>query len=197
MASGKHSRKKENTTRACGSLWSASLTLAVAATGLIFIARSHNTTASASTAAPPTPLSVVSTTPTGDSVAGDATISVQFSTDLAPGSPMPTFSPAVTGQWAVLSPSLLQYQATGPLVPGTVETVTVPGGPTGTTGSRGQHLGTTFTASFTVAPGSILRLQQMLAELDYLPLNFTAASPLTSPTQEGAATDRHLHLAVG
>ena len=32
-----------------------------------------------------------------------------------------------------------------------------------------------------------LRLQQMLAELGYLPLNFTAASPLTSPTQEGAA----------
>ena len=27
----------------------------------------------------------------------------------------------------------------------------------------------------------------MLAELGYLPLNFTAASPLTSPTQEGAA----------
>ena len=27
----------------------------------------------------------------------------------------------------------------------------------------------------------------MLAELGYLPLNFTAASPLTSPTQEGSA----------
>jgi lipoprotein-anchoring transpeptidase ErfK/SrfK len=31
----------------------------------------------------------------------------------------------------------------------------------------------------------MLRLQQMLAELGYLPLDFTAASPLTSPTQEG------------
>jgi peptidoglycan hydrolase-like protein with peptidoglycan-binding domain len=54
-------------------------------------------------------------------------------------------------------------------------------------GSRGQHLDASFTTSFTVAPGSTLRLQQMLAELGYLPLNFTAASPLTSPTEESAA----------
>jgi peptidoglycan hydrolase-like protein with peptidoglycan-binding domain len=187
MASGKHSRKKEKSHARLWIILVGAVTLAVAATGLIFVSRSHNTTASASTAKPPTPLRVVSTTPTGDNVAGDATISVQFSTDLAPGSPLPTLTPAVAGQWAVLSPSLLQYQATAPLVPGTVESITVPGGPSGTTGSRGQHLDTTYTTSFTVAPGSILRLQQMLAELDYLPLNFTAASPLTSPTQEGAA----------
>jgi lipoprotein-anchoring transpeptidase ErfK/SrfK len=31
----------------------------------------------------------------------------------------------------------------------------------------------------------VLRLQQLLAELGYLPLTFTPASPLTSPTQEG------------
>ena len=31
---------------------------------------------------------------------------------------MPTLSPPVAGTWAVLSPSLLEYQATGPLVPG-------------------------------------------------------------------------------
>ena len=36
-----------------------------------------------------------------------------------------------------------------------------------------------------MAPGSTLRLQQLLAELGYLPLTFTPASPLTSPTQEG------------
>jgi peptidoglycan hydrolase-like protein with peptidoglycan-binding domain len=187
MASGKHSRKKEH---GHARLWIALVSvvvLAVAAAGFVLVSRGHNTSASAETAAPPTPLSVVSTSPTGDNVAGDATLSVQFSTDLAPGSPMPTLSPPVAGQWAVLSPSLLQYQATAPLVPGAVETVTVPGGPSGTTGSRGQHLAADVTASFTVAPGSTLRLQQMLAELGYLPLNFTAASPLTSPTQEGAA----------
>ena len=41
------------------------------------------------------------------------------------------------------------------------------------------------TSQFSVAPGSVLRLQQLLAELGYLPLTFTPASPLTSPTQEG------------
>ena len=55
----------------------------------------------------------------------------------------------------------------------------------GVIGSEGQHLAQTVTSQFTVAPGSTLRLQQLLAELGYLPLTFTPASPLTSPTQEG------------
>ena len=59
-----------------------------------------------------------STAPTGANVDSGSVISVQFSTDLAPGSPMPTLSPPVAGQWAALSPKLLQYQATAPLVPG-------------------------------------------------------------------------------
>jgi lipoprotein-anchoring transpeptidase ErfK/SrfK len=130
-------------------------------------------------------LSVLSTAPTGANVDSGAIISVQFSTDLAPHSPMPTLSPPVPGQWAVLSPTLVQYEATAPLVPGAQETITVPDGTNGVVGSRGQHLSAPFTTSFTVAPGSTLRLQQMLAELGYLPLNFTAAAPLTSPTQEG------------
>jgi len=191
MASGKHARTKARTKEGKSTrLWVGvigALALALAAAGIVFIPRNHNAPASATTAAPPAPLRVLSTSPAGDDAPGDATISVQFSTDLAPGSPLPTLSPPVAGQWAVLSPSLLQYQATAPLVPGAVETITIPGGPTGTTGSRGQHLDAAFTTSFTVAPGSTLRLQQMLAELGYLPVNFTAASPLTSPTQEGAA----------
>jgi peptidoglycan hydrolase-like protein with peptidoglycan-binding domain len=187
MGSGKHSRKKEGKSTRLWVCVVGAVALAVAATGFIVIPRPHNPSASADTAAPPAPLTVVSTTPSGDHVDGGSTISVQFSTDLAPGSPMPTLSPEVAGQWAVLSPNLLQYQATAPLVPGTVETLTVPGGANGTIGSRGQHLAATFTTSFTVAPGSTLRLQQMLAELGYLPLNFTPAAPLTSPTQEGAA----------
>ena len=161
--------------------------LAVAAGGAIVISRSHFSSASASdsSAAPPVHLGVATTAPTGNDVATGSTISVQFTTDLAPGSPMPTLTPPVAGQWAVLSPSLLQYQATGPLVPGTTETVTVPGGRDGVVGSRGQHMDANFISAFTVAQGSTLRLQQLLAELDYLPLSFTAATPVASPTQEG------------
>ena len=58
-------------------------------------------------------------------------------------------------------------------------------GASGVIGSEGQHMDKTVTTSFTVAPGSTLRLQELLAELGYLPLSFTPAAPLTSPTQEG------------
>jgi lipoprotein-anchoring transpeptidase ErfK/SrfK len=160
------------------------LAVAAAAAGFALIPRTHSP-AAATTSTPPPVLSVLSTAPTGANVDSGSVITVAFSTDLAPGSPLPTLSPPVAGQWAVLSASLLQYEATAPLVPGTQETITVPDGAHGVVGSRGQHLDAPFTASFTVAPGSTLRLQQMLAELGYLPLNFTAASPLTSPTQEG------------
>jgi L,D-transpeptidase catalytic domain/Putative peptidoglycan binding domain len=159
--------------------------LIVAAGGLVAVDRMHSNQASATSAAPPPALTVSSVSPTGTGVAAGSTITVHFSTDLAPNSPMPSLSPAVAGTWAVLSPSLLEYQASGPLVPGATETVTVPGGASGVIGSEGQHLAQSVTSQFTVAPGSVLRLQQLLAELGYLPLTFTPASPLTSPTQEG------------
>src|SRR5271165_5720143 len=157
----------------------------VAAAGFVLVENERANQASATPTAPPVALTVTGVTPTGTNVAAGSTISVQFSTDLAPGSPMPTLSPPVAGAWAALSPSLLEFQATGPLVPGATETITVPGGASGVVASEGQHLAQTVTSQFTVAPGSILRLQQLLAELGYLPLTFTPASPLTSPTQEG------------
>jgi peptidoglycan hydrolase-like protein with peptidoglycan-binding domain len=157
--------------------------LALAAGGFLVVEHTHSP-ASATPTAPPPALKVLSTSPTGTGVSAGSTIAVQFSTDLAPGSPMPTLTPPVAGAWAVLSPSLLQYQATGPLVPGAAETITVPGGPSGVLGSAGQHLASTITAGFTVAQGSMLRLQQLLAELGYLPLTFTPAAPVTSPAQE-------------
>jgi peptidoglycan hydrolase-like protein with peptidoglycan-binding domain len=159
--------------------------LAIAAGGFVAVDRMHSNQAAATSASPPPALTISSVSPTGTSVAAGSTITVQFSTDLAPNSPLPTLSPPVAGSWAVLSPSLLEYQATGPLVPGATETVTVPGGASGVIGSEGQRLAQSSTSQFTVAPGSILRLQQLLAELGYLPLTFTPASPLTSPTQEG------------
>jgi L,D-transpeptidase catalytic domain/Putative peptidoglycan binding domain len=158
--------------------------LAVAAGGFVAVDHLDNQAAATPTAPPPA-LRVSSVSPTGTNVAAGSTIAVQFSTDLAPNSPMPTLTPAVAGAWVVLSPSLLEYQASGPLVPGATETVTVPGGGSGVIGSQGQHMAQTLTSQFTVAPGSTLRLQQLLAELGYLPLTFTPASPLTSPTQEG------------
>jgi hypothetical protein len=182
MSTAEHARPEKGP-----SLWvilaACAAALAVAAAGLVVFVHVRNTPASASPSKPPPALKVVSTSPTGTSVAAGSTISVKFSTDLAPNTPLPTLNPTVAGSWVVLSPSLLQYQATGPLVPGATETLTVPGGPSGVIGSQGQHMAKTVTSTFTAAPGSTLRLQELLAELGYLPLSFTPAAPLTSPTQ--------------
>ena len=68
--------------------------------------------------------------------------------------------------------------------PGSTETLTIPGGPAGLLGADGQRLAASTTVAFTVAPGSTLRLQQLLAQLGYLPVTFTPASQPTSPQQE-------------
>src|ERR1700728_1803437 len=148
--SGEHTRSRSGTRRwvivaVCAAA------LVVAAGGFVAVDRLHNNQASATPAAPPTALTVSSVTPTGANVAAGSTVTVQFSTDLAPGSPMPTLSPPVAGTWAVLSPSLLEYQASGPLVPGATETITVPGGSSGVVGSEGQRLARSVTSEFTVA----------------------------------------------
>ncbi len=180
---GEHTRPRRGP-KAWVILVACAAVILVAVAGFVVVDHRDNQAAATSTAPPPA-LTVASISPTGTNVAAGSTISVQFSTNLAPNSPMPTLNPPMAGTWAVLSPSLLQYQATGPLVPGATETVTVPGGAGGVVGSEGQHLTQNVTSQFSVAPGSTLRLQQLLAELGYLPLTFTPAAPVTSPTQEG------------
>ncbi|HEY3943423.1 MAG TPA: L,D-transpeptidase family protein [Acidimicrobiales bacterium] len=161
------------------------LVAALLATGSLLLAHSQGSPASADPKPAVLPLNVVGTTPadSASDVASSATISVALSAPLAPDSPMPSLSPPVTGTWAQVSPNDLEFVPAGPLVPGAAETLTVPGGRAGLRGAQGQHLATTTTSSFTVAPGSVLRLQQLLAELGYLPLTFTPAAAPTSPQQ--------------
>jgi hypothetical protein len=135
----------------------------------------------------PGSLSVVSATP-GDGttqVPSDATISVQFSMPLSAHSPAPSLSPAVSGDWQVVTPDTYTFVASAPLVPSTTETVTIPAGATGVMSATGETLSHSSTVQFTVAPGGTLRLQQLLAQLGYLPVSFTPAGPLTA-SQEAA-----------
>jgi lipoprotein-anchoring transpeptidase ErfK/SrfK len=111
-------------------------------------------------------------------------VTVDFSTPLDPQSPLPTISPAIPGSWSALSPSELQFVSDGPLVPSSQETITVPGGDAGVLSAQGQHLASNVTIPFTVAAGSFLRLQQLLAQLGYLPVSFTPATQPSSPQQE-------------
>ena len=53
----------------------------------------------------------------------------------------------------------------------------------GVLGAAGQTLAQAATVHFGVAPGSTLRLQQLLAQLGYLPVSFTPAGPLSAPQE--------------
>ena len=128
-------------------------------------------------------LRVVATTPAAGAtdVPSDQAITVQLSAPVAAGSGMPTLSPPVAGTWKADGTDTLTFQAAAPLVPTTVETLTVPAGPSGLTGTHGALLAAPTSVTFTVAQASTERLQQMLAEVGYLPLSFTPSSPLASP----------------
>jgi hypothetical protein len=129
---------------------------------------------------PPAPLKVLGTSPApGTKALGfGSDISVRFSTTLARGSADPTFSPQVAGTWALAGPATLVFRPAGYFVPLSKLILTVPAGRAGPHGARGQVLATGYEASFTVAAGSMLRLQQLLAELDYLPLRFESFVPV-------------------
>ncbi len=109
------------------------------------------------------------------------------------GTARPRISPAIAGTWSepdadtlVFTPRSLGF------APGTAVTVSFDHPVTVVGGSSTGSVVTAASQSyhFTVAQPSVLRLQQMLAQLHYLPLNFTPASGAHSPstvTGEAAA----------
>ena len=112
-------------------------------------------------------------------------ITVHLTEPLAPGSPMPSISPTIAGSWSLTSDKTLTFEPSQSLVPFETYTVTVPGGSNGLRGTVGGHLASNVKITFKVAAGSFLRLQELLAELNYLPVKFTPASATAVPvTQE-------------
>jgi peptidoglycan hydrolase-like protein with peptidoglycan-binding domain len=122
-------------------------------------------------------------------VPSDDTITVRFSAPLRADSPTPSLSPAVAGNWAIVTPDTFAFIPTSPLVPSATETVTVPAGGSGVTSTDGKKLTQGASAQFTVATGSTLRLQQLLAQLGYLPVSFTPAGPVSSPQEAAQAQE--------
>jgi hypothetical protein len=154
-----------------------------ASTFMLLGAHTHASTAAASP--PPTnkqgkpiaeEVTAASPAPGASGVSSDSLITLWLSEPLAANSPMPTLSPPVAGTWKLSSPTTLVFQPSTSFVPGTSESVIVPSGVDGLEGADGERTADKLTVGFQVAPGSTLRLQQLLAELGYLPLNFTPAS---------------------
>jgi peptidoglycan hydrolase-like protein with peptidoglycan-binding domain len=132
------------------------------------------------------PLTVVSTVPaTGaTAVPSDQTVTVRLSSKVVAASGMPTFSPPVSGTWAATGPTTLTFQATAPFIPTTTETLLIPSGPSGVRGSNGAVLAAPVSVTFTVTQATTERLQQLLGQLNYLPLSFVPAAPVSSPKEE-------------
>jgi lipoprotein-anchoring transpeptidase ErfK/SrfK len=101
------------------------------------------------------------------------------------GSSRPTISPAATGTWTEPGPDTLVFTPKGlGFGPGTPVTVTFdhPVTVVGGTSAGSVLLAASTSYHFAVTQASVLRLQQILAQLHYLPLNWTPAPGVRMPT---------------
>jgi peptidoglycan hydrolase-like protein with peptidoglycan-binding domain len=138
---------------------------------------------SVATRQPAVPLQVLSVTPAAGArgVNGAAPIRVQFSAPLAASTPTPRLSPQIAGNWQVQGDNVVFTPAVG-YFQNTRVTLKIPGGTSGmisvggASAGAGGVLASGVTQSFTTGSFSTLRLQQLFAQLGYLPLTWTPAS---------------------
>jgi peptidoglycan hydrolase-like protein with peptidoglycan-binding domain len=140
------------------------------------------------------PVSVLSVTPASHAQQADgaAPIRVVFSEPLAAGSPLPTLSPSIAGSWHA-SGSALDFLPVRGYPPLTHVKLVIPGGPSGVRSAGGGLLAARVVDRFVTGTYSTLRLEQLLAQLGYLPLSWqprSGAAPVPSAdanAQLGAA----------
>ena len=133
---------------------------------------------------PTAPLQVTSMSPASGSgwANGAQQIKVVFSEPLAANTPMPVLSPRIAGSWTVSGDAAIFTPATG-YQPRTKVTLKIPGGTggiqadgaTSSTAVGAGFLASSVTKTFTTGSYSTLRLQQLLAQLGYLPLTWAAS----------------------
>ncbi|HWF74068.1 MAG TPA: L,D-transpeptidase [Solirubrobacteraceae bacterium] len=121
------------------------------------------------------PSAVISPAP-GTQISSTTPITLTFSKPYAQllGSGMPKLSPAATGNWKTLDSHTIEFKPNGyGFGLGASVSVALPNGTSviGTHGSTG-----TSTASWTVPQGASLRVNQILAQLGYLPVTWHPAS---------------------
>jgi peptidoglycan hydrolase-like protein with peptidoglycan-binding domain len=143
----------------------------------------------------PVPLAVLATVPADGAadVPSDQVVTVHFSDRVSTAAGMPTFNPPVAGVWSRSGPASLSFTPSAPFIPTTTETLVIPAGSAGPRGAGGRVLAAPDTVTFTVTQASTERLQQMLAQLGYLPVGFTASAPVPSPAQAFEAQTGTFH----
>ena len=152
---------------------------------------------------PAAPLRVLSISPAPHShgANGGGPFTVRYSVPLAANSATPTFKPAMKGTWAPVMTKATKHakaKATGTMVftpatgfkPHSTVKMTIPAGPDGVRSASGGELSSEVTSKFHTGSYSTLRLQQLLAQLGYLPLKWTPSG--TNP----ASTDAQAQLSA-
>ena len=126
----------------------------------------HAADAAKHAAAKPIALRLVSISPQGGATAanGATGVTVTYNKPLPATAPFPTLAPAIAGSWARQGDTVVFTPASG-YPAGTKVTVTAADG-------TGATAGTT-TSTFKTGKYSTLRLQEILAQLGYLPLTWT------------------------
>jgi len=137
------------------------------------------------------PLRLVSISPAGGDrdVNGAGNITVTYNQPLPAAAPLPTLSPAIAGSWQRTGDAVVFTPATG-YPASTRVTVTVNGVAESTNRSASS-------SSFTTGAYSTLRLQEILAQLGYLPLTWTPYLGTTEPGGSAAAQLSAAYAAPG
>ena len=121
-------------------------------------------------------------------VAPNTPISLTFSAPVSLRKAAPVVTPNMAGKWVRTNPTTLTYALDSPLIPSSQVTVTIPGGSHGLQSANGATLPTSHSVAFGVAAGDTLRLQQLLAQLNYLPVGFSPSGP--APARADLAQDQ-------
>jgi peptidoglycan hydrolase-like protein with peptidoglycan-binding domain len=135
------------------------------------------------------PITVVSFTPARHTqgVNGTDSIRVVFSAPLAADSPMPTVSPSIAGNWQRVSADTVEFVPAQGFPEQTRVRVVVPAGATGVRSASGGLLAATAIDRFWTGSYSNMRLEQLLAQLGYLPLTWAPTGGQAVPASDANA----------
>jgi hypothetical protein len=125
---------------------------------------------------------VVAVSPSANAsqVSPSARVTIRFSEPLALDSPLPRLSPPEDGSWRRVGTDELVFTPSVPVLPLTTETLSIQRASSGVRAANGALLAHGLVEHWQVRDASVLRLQQVLAGLGYLPLTWTAATKAPS-----------------
>jgi peptidoglycan hydrolase-like protein with peptidoglycan-binding domain len=142
--------------------------------------------------APSGQLRVLSVSPgnSAEPVTAADPVRVFFSAELSPKSPRPSLSPAQAGKWRTVG-NVMVFTPKDPVKPTTELTLRIPAGSSGVRSATGAVLATPETTEFQAGGLSTLRLEQLLAQLGYLPVTWAQQSGVIAASyvrRDGDAT---------